>query len=99
MKALHGRVLRNNVFNWGDRFLASMQDAVSARRRHSDTPLKQLLPAEIREAYMRGSRRLLILDYDGTLVPLVGQPRDAVPPAAVIVSYVPLPGTRTIAWL
>src|SRR5215469_13139971 len=33
MKALHQRVLRNNVFHWGERFLAALEEAVSERRR------------------------------------------------------------------
>jgi len=33
---------------------------------------------------MRARRRLLILDYDGTLVPLSDQPQHATPPSAVI---------------
>lgn len=34
--------------------------------------------------YWRASRRLLFLDYDGTLVPIVKSPKDAVPPPRVI---------------
>jgi trehalose 6-phosphate synthase/phosphatase len=84
MIALHGRILRNNVFRWGDRFLASLQEAVSARGRYIDTQPKRLRPAEVHEAYMRASRRLLILDYDGTLVPFAKQPQQAAPPPAVV---------------
>jgi trehalose 6-phosphate synthase/phosphatase len=84
MKALHRRVLRNNVFNWGDRFLASLQEAVSARGRYRDTQPQRLLPSEICEAYMRASKRLLIIDYDGTLVPLALYPQDAAPPVVVV---------------
>ena len=84
MKALHGRVLRNNVFNWGERFLTSLKDAVSARGQYADTQPKRILPAEIREAYKRSRRRLLILDYDGTLVPPAHQPQYPLPPNLVI---------------
>jgi trehalose 6-phosphate synthase/phosphatase len=84
MKRLHSRVLHNNVFRWGDRFLAALQDAVSARGRYSDTQPKRLRAAEVLEAYRRASRRLLILDYDGTLVPFTGQPWQASPPPALL---------------
>src|SRR5204863_815837 len=67
MKALHGRVLHNDVFHWGDRFLTSLEESVSARGRYSDTQPKRLLANEVREAYNRVNRRLLVLDYDGTL--------------------------------
>jgi len=84
MKRLHSRVLHNNVFRWGDRFLAALQDAVSARGRYSDTQPKRLRAAEVVDAYRRASRRLLALDYDGTLVPFAGQPWQAAPPPAVL---------------
>jgi trehalose 6-phosphate synthase/phosphatase len=84
MKALHGRILRNNVFRWGDRFLASLQEAASERRHYLDTQPKRLPLAEIREAYVRANRRLLILDYDGTLIPLAKQAKQGAPPPVVI---------------
>jgi trehalose 6-phosphate synthase/phosphatase len=84
MKALHGRILRNNVFRWGDRFRSSLQEAVSARGRYSDTQPERLRATEVREAYRSAGRRLLILDYDGTLIPFTKQPWQATPPAAVV---------------
>ncbi len=84
MKRLHGRVLHNNVFRWGDRFLAALQEAVSARGRYSDNQPKRLRAAEVVDAYRRASRRLLVLDYDGTLVPFAMQPWQATPPPAVL---------------
>jgi trehalose 6-phosphate synthase/phosphatase len=73
MRALHRRVLHNNVFHWGDRFLAALDEAVLARRRFLDTQPKQLRPPDLQEAYRRAHRRLLILDYEGTLVPIARQ--------------------------
>jgi trehalose 6-phosphate synthase/phosphatase len=79
MLALHERVLRNNVFAWGDQFLSLLDEAAKARcNKSSDTPPR--LPADqIAAAYGSSSRRLLLLDYDGTLVPLVSRPFDAAP--------------------
>jgi trehalose 6-phosphate synthase/phosphatase len=79
MRALHNRILRNNVFHWGARFLASLEEAVSARGRYIDTQPKRLRLSEIRDAYMRASQRMLILDYDGTLAPFAKQPWQAAP--------------------
>jgi trehalose 6-phosphate synthase/phosphatase len=84
MAALHDRVARNNVFRWGERFLASLQDAVAGRGRYSDTQPQKLRPDELREAYLRARRRLVVLDYDGTLVPFAKRPQLAVPPQAVL---------------
>ena len=84
MEHLHSRILHNNVFRWGERFLASLEDAVSERGRYSDTQPKRLRTTEVLDAYRRASRRLLMIDYDGTLVPFAGQPWQAVPPPVVM---------------
>ena len=84
MRALHSRVLHNNVFRWGDRFLTALQEAVAARGRYADTQPKRLRSEEIHEAYLKARRRLLILDYDGTLVPFANLPEQAEPPPVLI---------------
>ena len=84
MRALHARVLRNNVFHWGDRFLTALEEAVAARGHYADTQPKRLQPAEIQQAYVRASRRLIVLDYDGTLVPHAHSPHQAAPPPVVV---------------
>lgn len=84
MKTLHGRIRRNNVFYWGERFLASLQEAVSTRGRYSDTQPKRLRAADVAEAYRRAGRRLLVLDYEGTLDPVATQPWHAAPPPIVL---------------
>ncbi len=84
MRALHHRVLRNNVFRWGERFLTALEEAVSERGRYIDTQPQRLRPAEVRDAYAHANHRLLILDYDGTLVPFAKQPQQAAPPARIL---------------
>ncbi len=80
MKSLHARILRNDVFSWGERFLASLREAVEARGGYSSTQPKRLQAAAVRDAYRRASRRLLVLDYDGTLVTFAKRPWQAAPP-------------------
>src|SRR5437762_1395220 len=84
MQTLHHRVLRNNVFRWGERFLGVLQEAVSERGRYIDTQPQRLRPTEIRDAYVRAKRRVLILDYDGTLVPFAKRPQQAAPPTRIL---------------
>jgi trehalose 6-phosphate synthase/phosphatase len=84
MSALHRRVVRNSVFAWGDRFISNLSAAAEDRAvRPSGSPEK--LPVERAVAAFReASRRLLLLDYDGTLVPYARRPQDAVPPRELI---------------
>ena len=84
MQALHRRVIRNDVFHWGKRFVQILEEAVSARRDVGDAQPRRLPNAEIHQAYLRANRRLLILDYDGTLVPFADTPQRAVPSPNVV---------------
>jgi len=84
MTALHNRVVRNDVFHWGSRFLTVLQEAASKRRLYPDAQPQRLRTFDIRDSYTRARRRLLILDYDGTLVPFAKRPEQAVPPPEVI---------------
>ena len=79
MRALHERVLRNDVFVWGDRFLALLDEAAELRREHAPESPPPLPARQLVEAYRKAVKRLLLLDYDGTLVPFAARPRDAAP--------------------
>lgn len=79
IEALRRRVERNNVFAWGERFLAMLRDAAAACvTGASDRPLPLDIPS-ILDAYRKARRRLLFLDYDGTLVGYANQPERATP--------------------
>lgn len=79
MNALNQRVFQNNVFNWGERFVENLRKAVAARAAHPTEKPENLPVATIVEAFHNASNRLLLLDYDGTLVPFANRPQAAVP--------------------
>jgi trehalose 6-phosphate synthase/phosphatase len=79
MTALHQRVIRNNVFAWGDRFLELLDEAAAQRHRSGGRPPDPLPITEFTAAYRSAPRRLLVLDYDGTLVGLQPRPEAAAP--------------------
>ncbi|MFS8067906.1 MAG: bifunctional alpha,alpha-trehalose-phosphate synthase (UDP-forming)/trehalose-phosphatase, partial [Byssovorax sp.] len=83
MSVLNRRVQRNNVFRWADRFLMLLDAASGARGEHTQRP-DDLPVEEAVEAFRAARSRLLLLDYDGTLVPYAGRPREAIPPAYVL---------------
>jgi trehalose 6-phosphate synthase/phosphatase len=84
MAALYRRVVRNNVFAWGEEFLSDLSEASQSRLdRPTGYPLN--LPiTEIVNAFSRQERRLLLLDYDGTLAPYAKRPQDAVPTSGLL---------------
>lgn len=73
------RLKRYTVTKWAKEFLDALgrikaeQAGLDARR--LDTPQRKALV----EAYREASRRLLLLDYDGTLAPLAPRPEGAAP--------------------
>ena len=94
MRPLHERVVHNDVFAWGDRFLAALQQAGGARARLGELEPRSLDVREAVAAYRNARRRILMLDYDGTLVPFTADPRRAVPPARAP-RHSPPPGCRS----
>jgi len=78
MGALHGRVARNNAFAWADRFLGGLRRAAASRQASGEP---EPLPIEkVSAAFRRSRSGLILLGYDGTLVPLASRPSQAVPP-------------------
>jgi trehalose 6-phosphate synthase/phosphatase len=84
MNALFRRVTQNDVFSWGERFIANLEEAVSQRAVHPAEKPEPLPVADIVEAFQAASGRLIMLDYDGTLVPFANRPQAAVPPPELI---------------
>jgi trehalose 6-phosphate synthase/phosphatase len=84
MEALQEGVNRNNVFAWSEEFLAVLRNAAANR---GDSPLDRpprLDVPTMLAAYRRARKRLLLLDYDGTLVGYYDRPEDAAPPPEVL---------------
>jgi trehalose 6-phosphate synthase/phosphatase len=84
MSALYQRVVRNNATAWSERFVRNLCEAARMRRQvHAEEP--QPLPVEAaRAAFRAAGRRLLLLDYDGTLVPFANRPHEVVPPPRLL---------------
>jgi trehalose 6-phosphate synthase/phosphatase len=80
MAALYARVVRNNVFAWGERFIKNLGESAAARSvGHAQKP-RELPAEEAVAAFRRARARRLLLDYDGTLVGFAKRPREASPP-------------------
>ncbi|WP_438433830.1 bifunctional alpha,alpha-trehalose-phosphate synthase (UDP-forming)/trehalose-phosphatase [Gorillibacterium sp. sgz500922] len=79
-RQIHRRLSRYNVKFWAEEFIQTLQNAES-----EPTPSKPLANASdfpaIQTAYRQAGKRLLLLDYDGTLVGLKSVPGLAKPDA------------------
>jgi trehalose 6-phosphate synthase/phosphatase len=81
---LQERLRRYNVNRWAEDFvqtLLSTQQIEAARRARS---LSGKIQAGLFERYRSATRRALLLDYDGTLVPFAAEPRLAAPDPPLI---------------
>jgi trehalose 6-phosphate synthase/phosphatase len=76
MYALHSRVRRKTVYTWAEGFVRDLRSAAAARE---DSAARAIDAAQLREAYAAANRRVLLLDYDGTLTGFAARPEDAAP--------------------
>lgn len=79
MMALHRRVLRNDVFAWGERFLGVLDEALQTRNARGPEEPPPLSLGDLTASYRKAAKRLLLLDYDGTLVNFAARPHEARP--------------------
>ncbi len=96
MAALHERVERNDAVAWAARFIDGLREATRTTRlsMRADRPAPD--PMVLRAAFKAARSRLLLLDYDGTLVPIARRPQDAVPSRdllQLVASLASLPAT------
>lgn len=84
MNALYKRITQNNVFSWSERFLSNLQEAAQSRSERDSAQPEELPLSSAVNAFRQASSRILLLDYDGTLVPYSKLPQDAVPPPELI---------------
>ncbi len=99
MAALQDRVYRNDVSAWSRSFLSALAEA-SDRRGGAFSPRPAALDVgAMMEAYEAARRRLLFLDYDGTLVGYFDEPGKAAPTGELLElmrSLVSVEGNSTV---
>ena len=77
------RLRRYDVVRWAGDFVKTLSDMKSVQEDFNAKVLTQTERSELLRSYATASRRLLFLDYDGTLVPFVRRPNLAYPSNAV----------------
>ncbi|HZW02279.1 MAG TPA: bifunctional alpha,alpha-trehalose-phosphate synthase (UDP-forming)/trehalose-phosphatase, partial [Candidatus Deferrimicrobium sp.] len=79
MAALHERVVRNDAVAWAERFIDGLREATKASRQATRDRRPAPDPVALGAAFDAARTRLILLDYDGTLVPIARRPQDVVP--------------------
>ncbi len=83
-RLMRARLEQYDVQRWAGHFLERLDEAVALSRSLAVRILARADREALVAAYTKGRRRLLLLDYDGTLVPFSSDPSQAVPTARAI---------------
>ena len=79
MEKMQTRVHNYDVKVWAEDFLGELENSKQRQGSFRIAFLDDLARRDLVEAYRRSKKRLLLLDYDGTLVPFSSNPEDARP--------------------
>lgn len=84
IERLQRRLRDYTVIDWMDDFLRQLQETKEMQESQRTRYLSAVGVTDIRRNFNRSKKRLLLLDYDGTLVPFSKQPHLATPDKALI---------------
>ncbi len=84
MQLMQTRIREYDVVQWADDFLTQLFNAKSQQHQWEVRILNAGLRKQIMEKYQNAQKRLLLLDYDGTLVPFAKFPELARPSERVV---------------
>lgn len=89
-KALQKRLSRYNVEKWANDFMQSLHHIAGAKKEITLKRLNTGLQQQLAYTYQKAEKRILFLDYDGTLAPFKKIPEDAKPTPALfeLLAYV-----------
>jgi trehalose 6-phosphate synthase/phosphatase len=76
---LQKRLERFTVLRWADDFIAELEKIKGTQRELEERKLDPGTAKKMIEGYGRARKSLLLLDYDGTMVPFVERPERAAP--------------------
>lgn len=83
-RVMQDRLKRYDVNRWADDFLHTLIETQTTQAISKTQFLSRHTQPKLVQEYKNAQRRALLLDYDGTLVPFVGDPTQARPDEALI---------------
>ena len=79
MESMRKRLFEYDVFRWARSFVKSIEDIKEIQAQHEHQKLNEQWKGRLISDFKKSKRRLLFLDYDGTLVPFAKEPELAKP--------------------
>ena len=83
-RMMQSRLRRYDVTRWAGDFISELNSAKAIQEKLNARLLEAAAAKALRDAYQRAAKRLIFLDYDGTLTPLVRLPDLAAPSASIL---------------
>ena len=83
-RIMQNRLKHYNVIRWADDFLGQLSSVVAQQKRLQSRLLGASSREKLLRDFARGQRRIVFLDYDGTLVPFADEPQAAQPTASLL---------------
>jgi trehalose 6-phosphate synthase/phosphatase len=83
-KVMQERLRRYSISRWSQDFLDALSDIKKTQEQMSANRLSNSMVEELAEDCRKGSKRLFLLDYDGTLVGFKGKPAEAGPDDEIV---------------
>ena len=84
MTAMRSRIERYDVQTWADDFMTALKKIKKKQNNFQVKFIDHTAKRDLFDHYRQARKRLLLLDYDGTLVPFASRPEQAVPDAALL---------------
>jgi trehalose 6-phosphate synthase/phosphatase len=78
-RTMQTRLSRYNVVRWANEFVDKLLSTKNLQREMEEKALTYEMQRELVDDFRASSRALLLLDYDGTLVPFSPRPSEAMP--------------------
>jgi len=78
-RLMQNRIQRYNVVRWAGDFMDSLDHIKKIQQELSARRLTNEMKSKLIDDYLQGNNRLILLDYDGTLVPFAEKPEKAEP--------------------
>lgn len=79
MSTMRNRISQYDVFQWAKSFIERIQEVKNAQAKREKRRLTEEWLKKIVNDFKKGKKRLLFLDYDGTLISFASTPDQAVP--------------------
>lgn len=79
IKNMRNRIMEYDIHRWTESFVSSIEKSRDIRKRLEFRKLSRKWQDKLLKDYSGSKQRLLLLDYDGTLISFTGRPEEAKP--------------------